>query len=504
MKYFLLPVILLCGLTSLAQSFTWGYPYRITDEQNATLSHIVDDKVYKLTEYYDSKKFNRQLDVDFLNPNDLEQMGSISIEVEPVKVFGYRRDYEVLFQENNTDFVLFSSYYDKKTKKNTLSSQQTNVRDGALGDYNEIASIQALSITKSGDFEIAQSDSKNYYAVIVEQPWVKKQAEKIDLYLLDKDKKVVKSKSFTFPFVGKRSRHNELFVSDSGQVYVVKSINLKKQKPTKNIYHWNPESDAINTVELKQDDNYQIAQFNGSFQNDDFLFTGILTSDNSTFFSISLDYSGRNSGVTATGILALKFDATGELMYNTRNNFDSNISNLSIKDIHVMDDFYWIVMDRAQIDKKSKSGQAGATAFTYDYTYLNNGFGIARINTGNGDLHYLNLIDTNEPNTRNDNGAYLSVLSFVKDDQLHLMYNETRDLRKGKVRVPLLKRFPMHDIIAADGKLIKNEALMAAGIGVDRDEAFDLDTSTIYDVGDGRYLIRAKSNVEYKYGFMRF
>jgi len=135
MKYFLLPVILLCGLTSLAQSFTWGYPYRITDEQDATLSHIVDDKVYKLTEYYDSKKFNRQLDVDFLNPNDLEQMGSISIEVEPVKVFGYRRDYEVLFQENNTDFVLFSSYYDKKTKKNTLSSQQTNVRDGAAKTY---------------------------------------------------------------------------------------------------------------------------------------------------------------------------------------------------------------------------------------------------------------------------------------------------------------------------------------------------------------------------------
>jgi len=40
---------------------------------------------------------------------------------------------------------------------------------------------------------------------------------------------------------------------------------MVQQKPTKNIYHWNPESDAINTVELKQDDNYQIAQFNGSF-----------------------------------------------------------------------------------------------------------------------------------------------------------------------------------------------------------------------------------------------
>ena len=126
------------------------------------------------------------------------------------------------------------------------------------------------------------------------------------------------------------------------------------------------------------------------------------------------------------------------------------------------------------------------------------------MNTVDGKMQYLNLIDTNEPNTRNDNGAYLSVLSFVKDDQLHLLYNETRDLRKGKVRVPLLKRFPIHDIIAADGKLVKNEALMAAGIGVDKDEAFDLDTSSIYEVGDGRYLIRARSNVEYKYGFMKF
>ncbi len=504
MKHLLATFILLSGSLSMAQSFTWGYPYGITDEQDATLSYVVDDKVYKLTEYYDSKKFNRQLDVDFLNPNDLEQMGSMSIEVEPVKEFGYRRDYESLFQENSTDFVLFSSYYDKKTKKNTLSWQSTNVKDGSLGEYSEIATLQALSMTKSGDFEITQSDSKNHYAVIVEQPYVKKQAEKIDLYLLDKDKNVVKSKSFTFPFVGKRSRHNEIFVSDSGQVYIVKSINLKKQKPTKNIYHWNPENDEINTIELKQDDNYQIAQFNGSFQDDNFVFTGILTSDNSTFFSISLDYSGRNSGVTATGLLLLKFDSSGQLVYDMRNDFDQNISNLSIKDIHVMDDFYWVIMDRAQIDKKSKSGQAGATAFTYDYTYLNNGFVIARINTANGDLQYLNLIDTNEPNTRNDNGAYLSVLSFVKDDQLHLLYNETRDLRKGKVRVPLLKRFPIHDVIAADGKLVKNEALMAAGIGVDRDEAFDLDTSSIYDVGDGRYLIRARSNVEYKYGFMRF
>ncbi|MGJ8684073.1 MAG: hypothetical protein ACSHWW_05600 [Nonlabens sp.] len=504
MKKILIALIVLTSLSSAAQSFTWGYPYRITDEQDATLSYVVDDKVYKLTEFYDSKKFNTQLDVDFLNPNDLEKMGSISIEVEPVKVFGQRRDYEAMFQENGTDYTLFSSYYDKKTKKNILSWQATDIDGGELGDYNEIALVKALSMTKSGEFEIARSDSGSFYAVLVEQPWVKKKSETIDLYLLNDKKEVVKTKSFTFPFADKRSRHNEIYVSDSGQVYIVKSIDLKKQKPTKNIYNWNPDTDSINLEELKQDDNYQIAQFQGSFQEDNFLFTGILTSDNSKFFSVSMDFSGRNSGVTATGILALKYDADGKLVYNQRNDFDKSVSNLSIKDIHVLDDYYWLVMDRAQVDRKSKSGQAGAGSFEYDYTYLNNGFGIAKIMTFNGSMEFLNFIDTNEPNTRNDNGAYLSVLSFVRDGKLHLLYNETRDLRKGAVRVPLLKRFPIHDIIDPSGTLIKNEALMAAGIGVQKDEAFDLDTSSIHEISDGKYLLRAKSGVEYKYGFMQF
>lgn len=502
-KKLFIVALLLCSIGAQAQSFNWGYPHKITDEKDATITYMVDDKVYKFTEYYDSKKFNRQLDVETYDPRDLEKLESFAIEVEPGKVYGERRDYEALFQVAGAEHKLFSAFYDKKTGKNTLHWQTVDVTTGKIGDYKEVTEINAISMTKSGEFEIAQSPEGNYYAVLVEQPYVKKQAEKIELLLLDSNGIVVKRKKFTFPFIGRRARHNDLYVNDNGQVFFVKSINLKKQKPQRNLYHWDTNSDKINLTDLKQPDNFQIAQYRIDFQEDELLFTGILTSDNSTFFSVSIDYSGRNSGVRATGFLNLKYDKDGQLIYNNRVDLDKAVSNLSIKNIHLMDDFYWVVLERAQINKKSKSSSTGSAAFEYDYTYLNNGFGIGSINSSNGELNYLNLIDTNEPDTRNDNGAYLSILSFVHDDQLHLLYNETRDLRKGAVRVPWLKRFPIHDVIAADGSLVKNEALMAAGIGVEKDETFDLETTSIYEIEPGYYLLRARSGVEFKLGFMR-
>ncbi|MCA1761774.1 MAG: hypothetical protein LC664_02055 [Flavobacteriales bacterium] len=367
-----------------AQSFYWGYPFLGEDETGKTVSHVVDEDIYRIASHYDLDIFNYRIAADAFSGDELER-------------------------------------------------------------------------TSEHEFET------------------------------DAD----------------RGPQHSLHVDNNGNVFVVKRFDLKKQKPYHAIYAWKRNAQSLEVHSLKQDDNYQIAQIYPHFRGEKFYLAALLTSDGSTTFSLKVDMSGRHSGTLGSALVMLEFSPKGELVYTVRNEFERPISNLSIKDILSNNGNLWVIMQRMQIDERS-SGQEMASGNTpKNYTYLSNGFAVSLVSAETGKVKWTKQIETDEPNTKNDNGSFLSVLPFLQGDNLVLLYNETRDLRSGAVRNPLLKRFPIMEHVSPAGETVEKKAFTNAGVGVEEDEIFDLDTSHIVKVSDGKYLIRARGRGEYKYGYLQ-
>ena len=113
-----------------------------------------------------------------------------------------------------------------------------------------------------------------------------------------------------------------------------------------------------------------------------------------------------------------------------------------------------------------------------------------------------------EPNTPNDNGTYLSYLPILNNNQLILLYNDTQ---KTKIdRFVMDDRFTAFDTYDASGNLVSNTLIPETGLELKYrynygfDENFDLDTTFLVKIKDGKYIVRAKSGGNEKFGYLTF
>lgn len=505
MKLYYFPfILLLITFQGFSQSFSWGYPFGIPEETEKNITHIVDDKLYRISSHYDLNVFNHEIILDQFTLNELEKVKSINLSVEQPQMGSASLTFNSMFQNDGTDFTFFYTEFDRKTKTYHLYFRDVDINTGRMGELTPVTNMEVPSVSNSGEYIISQSQDKTYFSVLHQMPFEKKSTEKIRLLLLDSDKKIVKEKTHDFGVEDNRRKQQSISVSDTGQVFLIKKIEEKKQKPFLNLYNWNTTTDAISEESLKQEDNYQLHQFSTKFHENAFYIFGILTHEKSSDFGLKIDFNGRHSGVPGSSLLTVKISGDGNTQYIHRSDFPEIISNLNISDIHFSEENIWVVYNRAYVEKKSSTTNLSQGNYTYDYKYLNNGFFLNLIKEETGAVEWIQKIDTNEPNTSNDNGDYLSALTYTDSGNLVLLYNETRDLNTGVVRNPFLRRFPIQHVISPSGDTIQQEALLSAGIGVTKEERFELNTSVIIPVSENTYIIRARNNAEYKYGYMRF
>lgn len=500
MKLSLFFTFILVSISINAQTFSWGFPFGRADETEKEITHVVTaDKLYRISSNYDLGTFNQKITVDQFSLNDLERTGSRDLSVEQPMMGLASLTFNSMFQKEGSKFIFFYTDYDRKTKKNKLLSREVDIASGQLGDLQTVMDMD----TNDGKFIISQSDDAKYFAVLKELPFAKKSNEKDEFFLLDGNTKILKEKTQEFELEDKRVKQHSLYVSNQGQVILAKKVDEKKEKPYLNLYTWNTSENTISTVSLKQQDDYQIPQFEVKFHENEFYFLAILTHEKSSTFGLKIDLNGRNSGVTGNGLLAVKINAQGKVVYNQRNNFENLITNLNLKDFLFKDDAIWAIYDRMYVEKKSKSSNLTDGNFSYDYSYLNNGFVVDKLNMATGKMDWSKIIDTAEPNTKNDNGDFLSTLFYMDGANLVLLYNETRDLNKAKIHVVFNRRFPIKEVISPTGETISIEALLSAGIGVKKEEEFELNTQYLIPVSEDTLILRASNSVEYKYGKMK-
>lgn len=496
-------ILLTTSFIAHSQSFSWGYPFGISDETEKVISHIVEDELYKISAHYDLNIFNHKIIVEAFSLNDLEKKQSIDLSVEQPPMGLASLTFNSLFQKEGTAYLFFYTEYDRKTKSNNLFYRNVNIGSGEMGDLSLLTKIDADGISNSGEYLISQSADKSRFSILKQLPFEKKANEKIELLLLDENLNILHQKKHDFGVEDNRRKQQSIYVTNNGQVYLIKKIEEKKEKPYLNLYHWDSKNDGITTTSLKQADDYQLHQFKVAYNDSDFYFLGVLTHEKSSDFGLKIDFNGRYSGVSGSGLLTVRFSGEGKIVYTTRNDFPNIISNLNINNILFDEEHIWIVYDRSYVDKKSNSTNLGQGNISYDYTYLNNGFFVNQINANDGELNWVMKIDTNEPNTKNDNGDYLSTLSYIENSNLVLLYNETRDLNTGIIHNVFNRRFPIKETISSSGEIVSREALLSAGIGVKKEERFELNTDFIIPVTSDTFVIRARSNVEYKYGYLK-
>lgn len=480
-----------------AQTLTWGNATPSLKETDGKLDYLVDTKLYQINSRYNSDLFNRDVKVTsyFLNNLNIEKTNDLSVE-QPVMGKAMMTHLE-MFQEKGVNHVIFLDEFNTKTKERELFWQRVNIDTNVKTKPALVTSMP----TRNSTYYISQSPNKLFYAVIKQHSPDKKLNEKINVTLLDKDFKVVKEITYETAYMNKTPMENKLYVSNQGAVYIVKDIDLAKMKPFKTLYFWDGSATAMQETSLKFDNDFQIYQYQGHFDGDDFYLHGLYTRIGSKGVQM---YGG---SLPAAGIYAARFNAKGEKKY-IETSETGEIPGLNLKDFVFEGNKTWLFADKLFVAKKAKPMVQGSFNFEYDYTYSNTAIVFGKIDNESGKLEFHKILQFDEPNTVNDNGAFLSYLYFLNNNQLTIVCNDTQTTMVSGYKG--IDRFTAIETYDDRGNPVSKSLIPETGLelkyrmGGGFEENFDLDTSVNIKVKDGKYIVRAKSNSNEKKGYLNF
>lgn len=282
-----------------------------------------------------------------------------------------------MYNEKGTDYVILLDDYNPKTKERELFWQSVKLESNIKTKPALITSMPGRNST----YFISQSPNKLFYAVIKQHSYDKKLNEKINVTLIDKDFKVIKEITYETPYINKTPLENKIFVSNQGTVFIVKDIDIAKTKPFKTVYFWDGNASTMQETSLKFDNDFQIYQYQGHFDGDDFYIHGLYTRIGSKGVQM---YSG---GLPAAGIYAAKFNGRGEKKYISTSD-TGEIPGLNLKDFVFEGDKTWLFADKMFVAKKAKPMVQGSFNFEYNYTYSNNAIVFGKIDNESGKLEW--------------------------------------------------------------------------------------------------------------------
>jgi hypothetical protein len=498
-KLGLIAFVNLITFTLSAQTFTWGTASPSLKETDAKVNYVIDAKLYQTNSIYNDKVFNRTVKSNSYSVTNLnkEKTNDFSVE-QPLMGLSMMTHLE-MFPEKGTNQIIFLDNFNTKTKERELFWQRVNLETNEKTNPALVTSMP----TRNSTYFITQSPNKLFYAVVKQFSFDKKLNEKINVTLIDKDFKVIKEITYESQYLNKTQSEPKLFVSNQGTVFVVKEIDLAKMKAFKTVYFWDGNSATIQETSLKFENDYQIYQYQGHFDGDDFYIHGLYTRIGSKGVQM---YGG---GLPAAGIYAARFNGKGEKKYIEANE-TGEITGLNLKDFTFDGLKTWLFADKMFLLQKNKPPVPGAGAFNFekDNFYSNTAFVFGKLDNETGKLEWKKEIKYDEPNTTNDNGTFLSYLPIVKNNQLILLYNDTQ---KTKVdRYVMDDRFTGFDTYDANGNLVSNTLIPETGLELKYrynygfEENFDLDTTVLIKIKDGKYIVRAKSGSNEKFGYLTF
>lgn len=493
-----LSLALLGTLTMNGQTFDWsGKKTAIVDESEfKTESVLVGSKLYNVKTRYNEKVYNTDVFVDAYDLKDNFDKSDKNLSVEQPAMGLNMSTFNSIFPLNGKQFVAFYTNFKKTSRENELFYEKDDIETGSKTKVEWVAKVPGKSGTNPGNFYVAQSANKNFYAIVAQPSYDKKINEKITLILLDASFKEVKKMEYEFPFSSKQSGDQTIFVSDNGNVFLIKNIDLPKMKPYLTSYFWNTATGTITESSLKLDADLQINALKGHFVNNELYLHGT-TDVSDRYMSVTIGQAS-----PATGVFAAKLAADGKLAY-AKSNPVEKYKNLVIAQAIVDGGKTWLVYDQKYKNKRRQTAdKSDPLNYKYDYVYDSAGTVVAMVDNATGTMDWLSNIKNNERTTENDNGAFNASLVFLKNGKLSVIYNDTRNF--GKALLPDLRRVPVMQTFDNTGKSDKADVANHGGIAVSKENCFELDPSFIVKQSDGVYLVRSRCKNDARYGYLKF
>lgn len=491
-------LLLLGSLSGTAQTFSWGSALPSLDENNNPSIHLLSGSFFRIYSKYNTDLFNRDVKITPFTAGTLKPGTLTDISVEQPVMGRAMMTHLKMFPVNGTTQVIFLDEFNTKTKQRELFYQTVDLATGTKTTPVVITAAPG----RDADYTIEQSPNGQYYGVWKYHSHEKKQPEKLNFLLLDKDFKIVKETTFITPYANKQPSVQQFYVSDAGTVFIVKELDLPKQKPFKTVFFWDGKSDTMKETVLKFENDYQIHQYNGLFSGGDFYFDALYTRIGSKAVQA---YGGNKP---AAGFYMAKFNAQGNKVYITAND-TGEIFSLNLREFVMDGNKTWLFADKLFVADKYKTIN-GKPSFEKDYTFHNDGLLVARLDNETGKLEWHKELKLEDQKTLNDNGAYVSYLYFLKDGGVALLYNSTQPVKFGKIEAT--DRFIICETYDGAGNQTGKTTLQSTGLEKEYnytykhfEEDFDLDTSVKpVKVNDNTYIVRAKSNSNEKYGYLKF
>ncbi|NUY81843.1 hypothetical protein HUK80_13125 [Flavobacterium sp. MAH-1] len=500
MKILLAALIFGAHLQSTAQKFKWETEARAKNENETEVSHVKDGNyLYRVMSRYNDNLFNRDVTIDTYLGDNFKPEDHYDISVEQPAMGKAMLTHIAMFPTKGENYLSFLEEWDGKTKERTLFAQPVDISTGNKSEKFRVTGIPV----KNSEYIVAQSQGRKYFAVLKRFFVDKKDNEKINLALVDESGKLVKEISYQTPYLNKaKSDEFEISVSDDGRIYVVRNIDLAKQKPFRNLYYWDGKSDTMTETSLKLENDHQLYFTKGWFNDGNFYLQGFATRVGSKAVQV---YRGSNP---ASAIYAAKFDKDNKNVYTTVNEIAE--TGLNVKDIVHENGKTWILADKRVENKKTKPVPGNAFELQTTYNYNNLGYAFARLDDATGKLDFFNEINDEQTGTENDNGKFLSCLYFIRKGELSIMY---QDLQKFEFdeKHSKLDRAIIMETYDSSGKLKNKQVLKNTGLEPRYDygnrqwlEDFDLDTSVLLKLSDDKYIVRSSSGYNERYGYLTF
>lgn len=493
----------------LAQTptFTWNEEQSsIENELNYTIENHFDGKrFFKVKSAYNDKIFNKDVFVDIFSPNDdfEKDDNNFSVGLEQPVMGKNMKTLTHLFYLAGKDYAYFLTEFNSETKEFELFTQKANIDTGTKTKAAFLLKMPAKNMFNIGDYFIAQSENKQFYGVVSRPTGDKKLNEKVTLYILDANFKIIKSVEHEFGFTNKQSFNINCYVTNNGNLAIVRELDLPKMKPYKSLFYWDSKTQNVVEHNLKQDLDFQISQFKWKeTENSSYFIGGI--SDGKR--KVGIDLGGALPEANPTNsLLLMQFDGDGKVVLNQKIALEKQ-NNINLEQVYLQDNKLWLLFNELYTGSKRlpPPDPTKPLEYNWEYSYVSTGYSVIKVDATTGKLDWFTRIKNEEPRTTNDNGDHLKYLPFFKNNQLVLIYNDSRDINPNTKFFVRNSRFAVMSIINNDGSIVTTKDIPNSGVGKTYNFCYELDLSFATPVDDKTYIVRSRCGNSARYGYLKF
>ncbi len=252
------------ALSSAAQTIEFIEPRNIQNVPEAEFStYKVGDNFYVLQKRYRMMApvmYDLQLDAYDANRKPIG-----SNMIDKVLEMGDANIYQGVFALKDK-LVMVKSEYSKASgaKMSYIYAYPFDVT-GKRQKKVQLTTINAESAFNSGNFGVNVSPDGTKIAVISEQPYDKEGMERCTVSVFDEQMKLLWKKDHTFPYESAKAPKNEIVVNNTGVVFIIKRIPVKKSHDQFSVFTFSENGKAIVEKKIELDNGFTISTWKHLF-----------------------------------------------------------------------------------------------------------------------------------------------------------------------------------------------------------------------------------------------